>query len=111
MNKKLGKSEEIHYVKKQKVLAGSDAHLVWQHFTFGFPIALMTSNRDCHHSRVKTSQIILVLEFQGSSAQVLDENQDHGQMRQKWYPDDHRLTQIIKNTLREECQMSLICYE
>ena len=77
MNKKLGKSEEIHYVKKQKVLAGSDAHLVWQHFTFGFPIAVMTSNRDCHHSRVKTSQIILVLEFQGSSAQVLDKNQDH----------------------------------
>ena len=93
------------------MLAGADAHLVWQHFTFGFPIAVMTSNRDCRRSRVKTSQNLLVLEFQGSSAQVLDENQDHGQMRQKWCHDKHRLTQIIKNTLREECQMSLIGYE
>ena len=64
---KTGKIWGNTLLKKKKVLAGADAHLVWQHFTFGFPIAVMTSNRDCHHSRVKTSQIILVLEFQGSS--------------------------------------------
>ena len=69
--------------ERKREIAGSDAHLVLQHFTFGFPIALMTSNRDCHHSRVKTSQIILVLEFQGSSAQVMDENQDHEEFMAK----------------------------
>ena len=39
----------------------SDAHLFWQHFAYGFPVAIKTSYCDHCHSRVKRKVKIKIM--------------------------------------------------